>query len=246
MYCVESLQFHCIHTLSHWSSGLPGCFPSWGTRVQSTRGYLCKTGILLLAFSCYIGDPNVIDHCGLVWGGLRPEPSLGCHADNVIIPHDLTQLFCPGFTLAAGPPSGFTTNIVGCWWGALWRACNLTAFIPCLTGPVMRDLGSIPGGKLMWNLDSPVSIVSLPQQGIGEWAWRQILSMIHNVSFRFLHHCTVSSIILVYLSSTSNKIDGCRTLKIICWKPKPTFGILSSSKQFRYCVRASPILPQVE
>jgi hypothetical protein len=32
--------------------------------------------------------------------------------------------------------SSFTTDIVGCWVGALWRACNLTAFTPCLTGPV--------------------------------------------------------------------------------------------------------------
>ncbi len=38
----------------------------------------------------------------------------------------------------------------------LWRACNLTAFIHSLTGPVgqplvpvMRDLGSIPRGVLM-------------------------------------------------------------------------------------------------
>jgi hypothetical protein len=64
--------------------------------------------------------------CGLVCGGLRPEPSLGPRADNVIISLDLTQLFCPGFTLAAGPPSGFTTNGVGCWGGALWRAFILT------------------------------------------------------------------------------------------------------------------------
>jgi hypothetical protein len=40
---------HCIHTMSHWSSGLPICFPSWGTRVLSSGGYLCETGILLLA-----------------------------------------------------------------------------------------------------------------------------------------------------------------------------------------------------
>jgi hypothetical protein len=46
----------------------------------------------------------------------------------VIIPLDLTQLFCPGFTLATGPPSSFTTDGVGC--------CNLTSFAPCLTGPV--------------------------------------------------------------------------------------------------------------
>jgi hypothetical protein len=46
--------------------------------------------------------------------------------DNVIIPLDLSQLFCPGFMLAAGPPYGFTTDIVGCWGGALWRTCNVS------------------------------------------------------------------------------------------------------------------------
>ncbi len=54
---------------------------------------------------------------------------------------------------------------------ALWRACNLTAFIHSSTGPlvqwstcllsVMRDRGSIPWGVLMWNQESPVSVVSL-------------------------------------------------------------------------------------
>jgi hypothetical protein len=82
-------------------------------------GYLCKTGILLLALSCYIGDPDVIDHCGLVWGEPHPEPLLGPRADDVIIPLDLTQLSGPGFTLAAGLPFGFTTDGVGCWGGAL-------------------------------------------------------------------------------------------------------------------------------
>jgi hypothetical protein len=33
----------------------------------------------------------------------------------VIIQIDLAQLFYPGFTLAAGPPSGFTTDGIGCW-----------------------------------------------------------------------------------------------------------------------------------
>ncbi len=103
--------------MSHWSSGLPVCFLSWGTQFQSPEGYLCETGILLLVLSSYIGDPDVIDHCGLVWGGLRPEMSLGCCADNVIIPLDLTQLFCPSFTLNAGPPFSFITDIVGFWGG---------------------------------------------------------------------------------------------------------------------------------
>jgi hypothetical protein len=52
------------------------------------------------------------------------------------------QLFCPGLKLAAGPPSGFTTDIVGCWGGALWRACNLTAFIHSSTGPVVHPFAS--------------------------------------------------------------------------------------------------------
>ncbi len=38
--------------------GGPG-FNPWG-------GSLCGTGILLLALYCYIGDPYVIDHCGLI------------------------------------------------------------------------------------------------------------------------------------------------------------------------------------
>ncbi len=50
---VESLQSHHIHNMSHWSSGLPVCFPLWGTRVQTPGVYLCETGILLLALSRY-------------------------------------------------------------------------------------------------------------------------------------------------------------------------------------------------
>jgi hypothetical protein len=107
-----------------------------GPRIKSPGEYLCETRILLLALSRYIGDLDVIDHHGLIWGGLWPEPSPGPHADNVIIPLDLTQLSSPGFTLATGLPSGFTTDGVGCWGGALWRACNLSSFLPCLTGPV--------------------------------------------------------------------------------------------------------------
>jgi hypothetical protein len=43
-----------------------------GPGFKSPGGYLCETGILLLALSHYIGDPDVIDHfCGFVWGRLR-------------------------------------------------------------------------------------------------------------------------------------------------------------------------------
>ncbi len=37
---VESLQSHLILTMSHWSSGLPVCFPSQGTQVQTHRGVI--------------------------------------------------------------------------------------------------------------------------------------------------------------------------------------------------------------
>jgi hypothetical protein len=38
-----------------------------GPGFKSPGGYLCETGILLLALSRYIGDPDVIDHhCSLV------------------------------------------------------------------------------------------------------------------------------------------------------------------------------------
>ncbi len=157
VHTVESLQSYCIRTQFHWSTRL---LPVMRDRVQSPGGYLSETGILLLALPRYIGDPNVIDHCGLVWGGLRPEQSLGRHADNVIIPLDFTQLFCPGFMLAAGLPSGFTTNIVSC--------CGEPAFIHSSTGPVVHPFASChegprfnPQGVLTWHWDSPISVVSL-------------------------------------------------------------------------------------
>jgi hypothetical protein len=37
---VENLQSHFILTMSHWSSGLPVCFPSQGTQVQIPWGVL--------------------------------------------------------------------------------------------------------------------------------------------------------------------------------------------------------------
>jgi hypothetical protein len=125
-----------------------------GLRFKSPGGYLWETGILLLALSRYIGDSDVIDHfCGLVGGGLRPELSLGPRADNVIIPLDLTQLLCPGFTLAAGLPSSITTDGVGCWGEPSVQPAislhsyhlSLVQWTTCLL-PVTRDSGSNPQG----------------------------------------------------------------------------------------------------
>jgi hypothetical protein len=57
---VESMQSHMILTMSHWSSGLTLCFPSQGPWVQNPWGDSSETGILLLALSRYIDDPDVI------------------------------------------------------------------------------------------------------------------------------------------------------------------------------------------
>ncbi len=99
------------------------------------------------------------------WTVTRPSSH---PTDNVIILLDLTQLFCPGFMLDAGPPSGFTTDIVGCWGEPCGEpAISLNSYtVPlvqwstCLL-PIMRDPHSIPRGVLMWNQDSPVGVVLL-------------------------------------------------------------------------------------
>ncbi len=129
---VESLQSHMILTMSHWSSGLTCLLPA--TRV---------TGSNPLGGPMWNRD-SPVSVVSLHWWpwrdwsstGLRPQLSLSPRADNVTVSLDLTQLSCPSFTLAAGLPSGFTTDGVGCWGGALWRPCNLSWFSPCLTGPV--------------------------------------------------------------------------------------------------------------
>jgi hypothetical protein len=181
---VESLQPHCIHTQFHWSSGPPICFLSWGSWVQSPGGYLSDTRDLLLVFSRYIGDPDVIDHCGLVWGGLHPKPSLGRRADNVIIPLDLTQLSCPSFTLAEGPPSGLTIDIVGCWGGALWRAYNLIAFIHSSTFPVVHPFASCHEGSISGYLcETRILLLALSCYTVIFINYNSVMTYVKNLRF---------------------------------------------------------------
>ncbi len=59
----------------------------------------------------------------------------------------------------------------------LWRACNLTAFIHSSTGPVVHQFASChewpgfnPQGVLLWNRDSPVSVVSLHWWHRRDWS----------------------------------------------------------------------------
>ncbi len=123
--------------LTSFSPCLTVCFLSQETQVQIPWGVLIWNRDSPVSVDQLHWWPR-LDWSSL-WPHLRRASSRTItrpHADNVIIPLDLTQLSSPGFTLAASLPSGFTTDGVGCWGGALWRACNLTSFSPCLTGPV--------------------------------------------------------------------------------------------------------------
>ncbi len=56
---VESLQSHMILTMSHWSSGLTCLHPVTSDPGSNPLGgYLCETGILLLALSRYNTNLN--------------------------------------------------------------------------------------------------------------------------------------------------------------------------------------------
>jgi hypothetical protein len=61
---VESLHSHHV-SLVQWTNLFASRHK--GPRFKSPGWYLCETGILLLALSHYIGDPDVIYHfSGLV------------------------------------------------------------------------------------------------------------------------------------------------------------------------------------
>ncbi len=69
----------------------------------------------------------------------------------------------------------FRQEIVECL--IVWWACYLTTFIHSLTGPVGQPFasrhegpGSIPRGVLMWNWDSPVSVVLLHWWPRRDWS----------------------------------------------------------------------------
>jgi hypothetical protein len=96
-----------ILTMSHWSSGLTGLLPA--TRVIGSN----PLGRLMWNRDSPVNVVSLHWWPRRDWSstGLHPQQlSLGPRADNVIVLLDLTQLSCPGFTLAAGLPSGFTTT----------------------------------------------------------------------------------------------------------------------------------------
>jgi hypothetical protein len=133
---VESLQSHFILTMSHWSSGLSICFLSQGTQVQIPWGVLMwnrdsPVNVVLLHWWPW--------RDWSLWPCLRRASSRtvtrpsSWQCDNPTWSH---TAFLSRFHARCRFPSGFTTDEVGCWGGALWRAWNLNSFSPGLTGPV--------------------------------------------------------------------------------------------------------------
>ncbi len=104
---VESLQSHMIFTMSHWSSGLTCLLPATRVTGSNPQGGLKWDRDFPVSVVSLHWWPR------RDWSstGLCPQQlSLGPHANNVTVLLDLTQLSCPGFMLAAGLPSGFTTD----------------------------------------------------------------------------------------------------------------------------------------
>jgi hypothetical protein len=158
--------------MSHWSSGLPVCFPLWGTRVQSPGGYFCVTGILLLALSRYIGDPDVIDH-RLRWASSQTITRPSCReCDNPTWSHTALlsrfharcrssfRLHNRHSQLLRGEPCGESAISLHSYHALLVQWTTRLLLFP-------RVLGSIPRELLMWNRDSPVSVVSLHDHELG-------------------------------------------------------------------------------
>ncbi len=147
---MASLQSHFLHTMSHWSSGLPSRHE--GPAFKPQGGYLWETGILLLALSHYIGNPDMI-------GPVASSPFSGCFtrlcADNVsadLISHSFSvlvscslQVLLPASQLTESPAGGEP-----CGEPAISLHSHHASLVQWTTRllPVMRDPGSNPWGIL--------------------------------------------------------------------------------------------------
>jgi hypothetical protein len=122
--------------MSHWSSGLPVCFPSQGTQVHIPRGVLMWNQDSPVRVVSLHWWPR---RDWSSWSRLRRASSQTItrpsyrQCDNPTWSH---TAFLSRFHARCRSPFRFTTDGVRCWGGALWRACNLTSFWSCLTGPV--------------------------------------------------------------------------------------------------------------
>ncbi len=155
---VESLQSHyCIHTQFHWSSGPPICFPSWGTWVQSPRGVLkwnrdSPVSIVSLhSWPCCNWS---------LWPRLRQASSRTVtrpssqQCDNPTWSHTALLSWFHALCRSSFWLHNQHSQLLGrSPVESLKSHCIHTQFhwsTPLL--PIMRNLGSIPRGVLMWNM----------------------------------------------------------------------------------------------
>ncbi len=166
---VESLQSHHIHTQFRWSSGPPVCFLSWGTWVQSPGGVLlwnrdspvsvvslywwprCDWSLwsrLRWASSWTITRPLYRQCDYPTWSHTALLFQFHTHCRSSFQFHSRHSRLLRGSPVEKLAISLhlYTVPLVQ------WSTRLL---------PVMRDPVSIPGGVLMWNWDSPFSVVSL-------------------------------------------------------------------------------------
>jgi hypothetical protein len=156
--------------MSHWFSGLPVCFPSWGTRVQP-RGVLMwnrdsPVSVVLLHWWLW-RDWSLWPR--LRWASSRTVNRPSCwQCDNPTWSYTALLSWFHARCRSSFQLHNRHIRLRGGGGLALWRAYNLTAFTPCLTGPVDYLLASRhegPGfnsqGLPMRNRDSPLSAVWL-------------------------------------------------------------------------------------
>jgi hypothetical protein len=154
--------------MSHWSSGLPVCFPSQGTRVLILRG------VLMWNRDSPVGDVSLHWWPRRDWSlcprlrkaSPRTVTRPSCQqCDNPTWSH---TAFLSRFHARCRSPFWLHNHGVSCWGGALWNPANSlhshhVSLVQWTTRllPVTRGLGSNPEGVLVWNRDSPVSDVLL-------------------------------------------------------------------------------------
>jgi hypothetical protein len=123
--------------MSHWSNGLPVCFPSQGTQVQIRRGVLMwhrdsPVSVVSLHWWPWRDWSSLWPHLRRALSRTVTRP-LCRQCDNPTWSH---TAFLSWFHTCCRSPFWLHNRGVSCWGGAVCRACNLSSFSPCLTDPV--------------------------------------------------------------------------------------------------------------
>ncbi len=144
---VESLQSHFILTMSHWSSGLTLCFLSQGTWVQIPWGLLMwnwDSPVSVVSLHCWPRRDWSFLWPPLRWASSRIITRPSCRqCDNPTWSHTAFLSQFHARCRSSFQLHNLRSRLRG---GALWTACNLTSFSPCLTGPMDLPFASCHKG----------------------------------------------------------------------------------------------------